>query len=239
MFGILALGFLIGMTHALEADHLAAMAAISSDHTAQKRKMMLRGAFWGAGHSLTLFALGGVVIVFGFVLTDATAARLEFSVGAMLVLLGLHLVVRMWRRKIHFHAHRHEDGKAHLHAHSHHGEKSAHSDSSHQHSHPDGLPWRALIVGLVHGAAGSAGLLTLVIATTQSALVALAYILVFGVGSIVGMAVLSYAVAWPLGAIERSARKIHVTVTVLAALFAVGIGVNVMRSTAALAWVGA
>ena len=75
MFGILALGFLIGMTHALEADHLAAMAAISSDHTAQKRKMMLRGAFWGAGHSLTLFALGGVVIVFGFVLTDATAAR--------------------------------------------------------------------------------------------------------------------------------------------------------------------
>ncbi|RAN38697.1 hypothetical protein HY26_17545 [Hyphomonas sp. GM-8P] len=70
-------------------------------------------------------------------------------------------------------------------------------------------------------------------------MVALAYILVFGVGSIVGMAVLSYAVAWPLGAIERSARKIHVTVTVLAALFAVGIGVNVMRSTAALAWVGA
>ena len=238
MFGILALGFLMGMSHALEADHLAAMAAISSDRSTQKRKMMMRGAFWGAGHTITLFLLGSLVIVFGFVLTDAAAARLEFAVGAMLALLGVHLVIRMWRRKVHFHAHRHEDGKAHLHAHSHYGEKNGHSSSSHHHTHPEGLPWRALLIGLVHGAAGSAGLLTLVIATTQSPLVALAYIIIFGVGSVFGMAVLSYAVAWPLGVIERSARTIHITVTISAALFAVVIGANVMLSTATLAWGG-
>lgn len=238
MLGILALGFLMGMSHALEADHLAAMAAISGDRSTQKRKMMMRGAFWGAGHTLTLFVLGSLVIVFGFVLTDANAARLEFAVGVMLVLLGVHLVVRMSRRKIHFHAHSHEDGKPHLHAHSHHGETGGHTASSHHHSHPEGLPWRALLVGLVHGAAGSAGLLTLVIATTQSPLISLAYIIIFGVGSIFGMAVLSYAVAWPLGAIERSARSIHMTVTVAAALFAFGIGANVMLSTATLAWGG-
>ena len=190
MLGILALGFLMGMSHALEADHLAAMAAMSSDRSGGKRRMMVRGAFWGTGHTLTLFILGGVVLIFGFVLTDAGAARLEFAVGIMLVLLGLHLFYSMVRRRIHFHAHAHDNGKPHLHAHSHNGETKKHADSGHDHVHAQGLPWKALLVGLVHGAAGSAGLLTLAVATTQSPLIALGYILVFGIGSICGMALL-------------------------------------------------
>ena len=238
MLSILLLGFFIGMSHALEADHLAAMAAMSGDRSGGKKKMMLRGAFWGAGHTLTLFLLGVVVLIFGFVLTDTGAARLEFAVGIMLVALGGHLFYRMARRRVHFHAHAHEDGKVHLHAHSHAGETTGHGASKHDHAHPEGLPWRALAVGLMHGAAGSAGLLTLAIASTQSAALAFGYILVFGIGSIIGMALLSYAVAWPLRATERSARALHAGVTVAAGLFAVGIGVSVMAETATAAWGG-
>ncbi|MGV6819574.1 MAG: high frequency lysogenization protein HflD [Parvularcula sp.] len=236
MFGILVLGFFMGMSHALEADHLAAIAAMSGEKSGGRRKMMLRGAFWGAGHTLTLFFLGGLVLLFGFVLTDAGAARLEFSVGVMLVLLGGHLFYRLVSRRIHFHAHEHGDGQVHLHAHSHAGDTTNHARSSHDHAHPAGLPWRALFVGLMHGAAGSAGLLTLAIATTQSPVIALGYIFIFGVGSICGMALLSYAVAWPLGMVERSAKALHLGVTVAAGLLAIGIGMNVMASTMGLAW---
>ena len=198
--------------------------------------MMVRGAFWGTGHTLTLFILGGVVLIFGFVLTDAGAARLEFAVGIMLVLLGLHLFYSMVRRRIHFHAHAHDNGKPHLHAHSHNGETKKHADSGHDHVHAQGLPWKALLVGLVHGAAGSAGLLTLAVATTQSPLIALGYILVFGIGSICGMALLSYAVAWPLQIVERSAKILHGGVTLGAAIFAIGIGIHLVATTSEMAW---
>ena len=238
MLGFLSLGFLIGMTHALEADHLAAMAAMSADKTGGRRRMALRGAFWGTGHTIMLFLLGGLVLVFGYALTEARAARIEFFVGIMLVLLGLNLFWRLARKRVHFHAHSHGNGKVHLHAHSHAGETAPHAASTHAHEHAQGLPWRALLVGLMHGAAGSAGLLTLAVATTQSPLVALGYILIFGVGSICGMAALSYAVAWPMGAIERTARVLHVAVAILAGVVAIGLGVEVMAANATTAWSG-
>ena len=238
MLGFLSLGFLMGMSHALEADHLAAMAAMSADRAGGRKRMALRGAFWGAGHTIMLFALGALVLVFGYALTEARAARIEFFVGVMLVLLGINLFWRLARRRVHFHAHSHGDGKVHLHAHSHAGEEVPHHASPHDHEHPQGLPWRALLVGLMHGAAGSAGVLTLAVATTQSPAVALGYILIFGVGSICGMAVLSYAVAWPMGAVERAARVLHVAVAVLAGLVAIGLGVEVMAANASLAWGG-
>lgn len=238
MLGFLSLGFLMGMSHALEADHLAAMAAMSADRAGGRKRMALRGAFWGTGHTIMLFALGALVLVFGYALTEARAARIEFFVGVMLVLLGINLFWRLARRRVHFHAHSHGDGKVHLHAHSHAGEEVPHHASPHDHEHPQGLPWRALLVGLMHGAAGSAGVLTLAVATTQSPAVALGYILIFGVGSICGMAVLSYAVAWPMGAVERAARVLHVAVAVLAGLVAIGLGVEVMAANASLAWGG-
>lgn len=238
MLGLLSLGFLMGMAHALEADHLAAMAAMSADRSGGRRRMALRGAFWGSGHTITLFALGALVLIFGYALTEARAARLEFAVGVMLVLLGANLLWRLARRRVHFHAHSHGGGRMHLHAHSHAGETGPHAASTHDHAHPQGLPWRALLVGLMHGAAGSAGLLTLAVATTQSPLVALSYILIFGIGSVAGMATLSFAVAWPLSAIERTARVLHVGVAILAAIVAIGLGVDAMAANAPLAWGG-
>lgn len=238
MLGFLSLGFLMGMTHALEADHLAAMAAMSADKSGGRKRMAIRGAFWGTGHTITLFFLGALVLVFGYALTETRAARLEFGVGVMLVALGLNLLWRLARNRVHFHAHSHGGGKLHLHAHSHAGEAAPHAASPHAHEHAQGLPWRALLVGLMHGAAGSAGLLTLAVATTQSPVVALGYILVFGIGSICGMAALSFAVAWPMGAIERAARVLHVGVAILAGAVAIGLGVEVLAANAPIAWGG-
>jgi hypothetical protein len=236
MEGFLLLGFLVGMSHALEADHLAAVGAMAAGQGGSRRLLASRGAAWGLGHTLTLFAISASVILFGLTLSDQAAAALEFAVGVMLVLLGLDVLRRMRRRRIHFHAHDHGDGKPHLHAHSHTGESGAHDTSPHRHRHPEGFPLRALLVGLVHGAAGSAGLLALAVATTREPLTALGYVLVFGIGSMIGMAALSLVAAWPLAAAERRAKLLHQGLTVAIALLAIGLGIDVMAGTAAEAW---
>ena len=239
MEGFLALGFLIGMQHALEADHLAAMGSMATETGNTKRGLALRGAVWGLGHTITLFAICAAVILTGLTLTDRMSAALEFGVGVMLVLLGLDVVRRMRARRIHFHVHRHDDGPAHIHAHSHAGATAPHAADPHRHRHPSGFPVRALVVGLVHGAAGSAGLLALAVAATREPWAAVGYVAVFGLGSILGMATLSFVAAWPLGAAERHAKWLHSGLALAAAALAVWLGVAVMVETAGTAWSGA
>lgn len=236
MGGFLLLGFLIGMSHALEADHLAAVGALAADPRGGRRALVLRGAVWGLGHTLTLLALSLAVVTFGLVLTETRSAALEFGVGVMLVLLGLDVVRRMRRGRIHFHAHDHGDGKRHIHAHSHAGEEATHSESAHAHAHPVGFPIRALVVGLIHGAAGSAGLLALALAATQDAWVVAGYVAVFGLGSMAGMALLSFAASWPISWAERGAIWAYRGLTGTAAVVAIVIGLQVMFETGPIAW---
>ena len=238
MEGFLALGFLIGMQHALEADHLAAVGTMAVGGPASKRRLALSGAVWGLGHTLTLFAICTAVILMGLTLTDRVAAALEFGVGVMLVLLGLDVVRRMRRRRVHFHVHAHPGGRRHFHAHSHEGASAAHAQDPHDHRHPTGFPLRALCIGLIHGAAGSAGLLALAVAATREAWVALGYVVVFGLGSILGMAALSFAAAWPLGAAKRHAAWLHGGLSLGAAALAIALGIEVMAETAGPAWGG-
>ncbi len=238
MEGFLALGFLIGMQHALEADHLAAVGAMAARAHASKRGLALRGAVWGLGHTITLFAICLAVILMGLTLTDRMAAALEFGVGVMLVLLGVDVVRRMRARRVHFHIHDHGNGRAHVHAHSHAGATRPHARDPHDHRHPTGFPWRALIIGLVHGAAGSAGLLALAVAATREPWTAVGYVLVFGLGSILGMAALSFVAAWPLGAVERHAKWLHNGLSIGAAALAVGLGFTVMVGAGETAWGG-
>lgn len=240
MEGFLALGFLIGMSHALEADHLAALAAMAAERSsgeqhAGRRRLALRGAAWGLGHTITLFAICTAVILFGLALTDQTTAALEFGVGIMLLLLGLHVLLRMYRQRIHFHGHDHGDGKRHLHAHSHAGQTAHDAEGSHDHQHPKSFPIRALLIGLVHGAAGSAGLLALAVAATRDPIVALGYVALFGLGSILGMALLSVAMSWPLGLAERGAWWLHRGLTVAVAIVAIGLGLDTLIETGPLA----
>ncbi len=156
MFGILGLGFLLGMQHALEPDHIAAVSSIAARRT-HVGDIVKHGLTWGLGHTLTLFAFAGAAILLGRAIPEAIAQPIETAVGFMLVALGTHVLWRLWRDRVHFHQHGHGDGTVHFHAHSHSGETTPHLCAAHAHAH--GFRWRTLLVGLMHGMAGSAALL--------------------------------------------------------------------------------
>lgn len=194
---ILLFGFLLGMRHALEADHLAAVATLATRGRSVAQTMGL-GMAWGIGHTLTLMLFGGVVLVLGFVVPAQAAQALELAVGVMLVLLGIDVLYRLWRERIHFHRHRHSNGVSHFHAHSHRDAHAPHDPERHRHRHLRSFPARAMLVGMVHGMAGSAALILLSLEAMGSVSWGLAYIMIFGAGSILGMALLSAAIAVPL-----------------------------------------
>ena len=197
MASILFLGFFIGMHHALEADHVAAAASISSDERSVRR-IVKHGVGWGMGHTLTLLVFGGGAVMLGAAMPETLAHGLETAVGVMLIFLGGHVLIRLARDRVHFHLHRHHDGVTHLHAHSHRGEPRWHDPDRHQHAHPGRFPLRTLLVGMMHGMAGSAALLVLTAASVGPAPLGLLYVVLFGAGSIIGMAALSAAIAVPL-----------------------------------------
>jgi hypothetical protein len=196
---ILLLGFLLGTRHALEADHLAAVATLATRSRSVGRTVGL-GVAWGMGHTLTLMLFGGAVLLLGLVVPEKAAKGLEFTVGVMLAILGANVLYRLWRDRIHFHWHRHGEGVAHLHAHGHAGQTDPHQAAQHDHVHWRwrAFPLRALMVGMVHGMAGSAALILLSLEAVDSAAWGLGYIAIFGAGSILGMALLSVAIAVPL-----------------------------------------
>lgn len=199
---VLFLGFLLGLQHALEADHLAAVASLASRQTSLRR-IVRHGWVWGLGHMLTLTAFAGVVLLSGEVVSPRLATWLELVVGFMLVALGLSVLYRLYRDRVHFHLHRHEGGKAHLHAHSHAGETGPHAQSDHHHRHDAHFPFRSLFVGMMHGMAGSAALVLLAAGALASPAEGFAYVVLFGLGSVAGMALLSAVIAVPLSASAR------------------------------------
>src|SRR5579872_170337 len=200
MFGILGLGFILGMQHALEADHVAAVSSIAARHS-DVTDIVKHGLTWGIGHTVTLFVFAGAALALGQSIPEGFARPIETAVGLMLVALGAHVLWRLWRDRIHFHKHSHRDGTVHLHAHSHAGEASVHGRARHSHAH--GFRWRTLLVGLMHGMAGSAALLVLAVAQVPSAAAGLGYVALFGIGSMIGMGALSMVIAVPLALSAR------------------------------------
>jgi len=204
MISILFFGFLLGMRHAVEADHIAAVASLSS-RTNSILEGVRQGAAWGLGHTLTLFLFGSIVLFVANIVPEQVVRGIEFTVGIMLIFLGGDVLRNIIRDRVHFHTHTHTHGDGtdtrHFHAHSHLcEEKCNHKAVSHQHSHPKGFPIRALLVGLMHGMAGSAALILLTLQTLSSPWLGLVYIAVFGIGSIAGMALFSIVISVPLRA---------------------------------------
>ena len=197
MASILLLGLFIGMQHAFEADHIAAVTSIAVRKSSVGR-IVRHGAVWGVGHTITLMTFAGTALFLDQAIDEAFSAMLELGVGVLLVGLGSHLLYRLWRDRVHFHAHRHANGVQHLHAHSHRDEREDHATSRHDHAHPIGLPVRTLLVGMMHGLAGSAALLVLTTATVNDPVTGIIYIAMFGFGSVLGMSALSAFIAIPL-----------------------------------------
>ncbi|KAA0222510.1 high-affinity nickel-transport family protein [candidate division KSB1 bacterium] len=209
-------GFFLGMRHATDADHVIAVSTIVS----RERKIgsaALLGMFWGLGHSLTIFFVGGTIILFGIVIPPRLGLAMEFSVALMLILLGLMNLTGLLRwirgnvtathqheHSIHDHPHRHGD-YVHSHPHRHAPEIHGHDENATPQAWLDRVfgrigfyqILRPIIIGIVHGLAGSAALALLVLTTIREPLTALAYLLVFGLGTIAGMMLITVAMALP------------------------------------------
>src|SRR5580698_3204588 len=209
---ILAVGFFLGMRHATDPDHVIAVTTIVSNQRNSMRAALI-GAFWGVGHTLTIFVVGAGIILFNLVIPARIGLSMELSVAVMLIILGLVNVAGFLRSMpgpiaaqddgvVHEHPHNHGDF-IHSHPHTHYAEG---------HSHPlDQAPvaWldrvfgrvglyqyvRPLMVGIVHGLAGSAAVALLVLSTIRDFHWAIAYLLVFGVGTIAGMTLITMSMA--------------------------------------------
>ncbi len=189
LFSFLLLGLFVGLKHALEADHVSTVATLAS-RSASARQTVGVAAAWGVGHAAALTALGAALIALGATLPPAVAGAFEAAVGLILIALGIGVLRRVRRRRVHLHVHEH-DGAAHLHAHAH--EESG----AHDHFHGAPLWRRSLLIGGVHGLAGSAAVTVLALPAGSTAR-AFLYLLAFGAGSVLGMVALSAVVSLPL-----------------------------------------
>ncbi len=213
---VLVLGFVSGMKHALDPDHVAAVSTIVAEHKDVWRSARI-GAFWGMGHTVTLATAGLVVLVFRLAIPERLTASLELVVGVMLVFLGAQTLYRCVRERLHIHAHEHE-GKRHIHLHSHrHG-------PDHQHEHGFRHEYRSLVIGMVHGLAGSAALTVLVLSSIRSLGLGMLYLLMFGIGSIVGMMFTSALIGSPFAYTARAFERANRVLRLLAGMASVGIG---------------
>jgi len=236
IFSLLSLGFLFGLKHALDADHVAAILTIATENRTFWRSSLI-GFCWGVGHTVILFVIGTAVLLFKLTIPSAWAKLFEVAVGVMLVGLGMSVAFALWRERVHLHAHYHEHppspgapgrapsrqhGEQHRHLHSHSG--GAH----HDHLHRFRLEYKSLAVGMVHGLAGSAALLLLVLAAVPSLGVGLLYILVFGAGSILGMVFLATALNIPFAMSAERTARVHQTLRAAAALFSIVLGSTIL-----------
>ena len=211
MISIWVLGFIVGAGHAFEPDHMAAVSALISDKSS-RRDIIRHGMIWGLGHTLVLLIVGGAALLLKTTLSAQFAVGLEMMVGVMLVGLGAHVIYRLRRDRVHFHRHSHQDGIEHIHIHSHQHDTTPHTPAKHRHVHPDRTAWRTLLVGVMHGMAGSAAIILTTAATLNSAPLGLFYIAVFGAGSILGMAAISLLMSLvliPVRALKRLNNGLH------------------------------
>jgi hypothetical protein len=214
---VLLFGLIVGLRHALEADHVAAVTSLSSRSAVPLERVKI-AAMWGSGHAASLMLLGGLLVALGMTLPDRLARAFEIAAGVMVISLGIDVLRRLRSRHIHVHVHAHGDGVRHLHAHSHehtHAHGGGEPDA-HHHTHRRGLRSRSLAVGGIHGLAGSGALVLLTMETLGSGLRAMAYVTCFAVGSIVGMVALSLILTLPFalspGLLERTAGRLDAVV---------------------------
>jgi ABC-type nickel/cobalt efflux system permease component RcnA len=216
---ILLVSLLLGLRHASDPDHLAAVTTLiaSGEERDQVRKAGTMGFLWGLGHGTALVLIGLPLVLLNQYLPDIVGKIAEVAIGCIIVLLAIRLLVR-WRRGFyHVHVHTHDDGEAHRHVHSH------VEDESHGHAHrvPMRTPLSSYGVGLVHGIGGSGGLTLLLISTISDRAQATGALLLFAAGTAVSMALLSTALGLAIagGPIARNFERVAPVLGVLSMAF--------------------
>ncbi len=222
LLSFLFLGFFLGMRHAADADHVVAVTTIVSRERTVRNAALI-GVIWGIGHTLTLLLVGGAIILLGIVIPSRVGMSLEFSVALMLIFLGW-LNFKNFTRSIRQPV---DDGgiyPAHSHGHGNEITPTAQLDSR-----LGRLPFyqtvRPLVVGIVHGLAGSAAVALLVLPLIQNSLWALAYLLIFGVGTIGGMMLITAAIALPFTCAATRSAAFHRQLGFASGFLSMGFGI--------------
>jgi sulfite exporter TauE/SafE len=222
-FAVLGFGFMLGLKHATDADHLAAVGTIVAERKSLWSSALI-GGVWGLGHTISLFLAGVFVLLLNFEISERTERALEFGVGIMLTFLGLNVIRKLLKGgRLHFHAHGH-GAREHVHPHLH---EAAVADEPHTH-HGLSFSPRALVIGMIHGLAGSAGLMLLVIPTIESKTVGLLYIVVFGIGSIGGMMLMSLLVGLPFHLTAGKFNRFNYLLQSVAGLASIALGLLII-----------
>jgi len=214
---ILASGFIWGLHHALDPDHLVAVSTIVSEHKSVSRSSPV-GTFWGVGHTSSLLFISLIVLLLRASIPPNIARWMEAPVALMLVVLGLTTIIRAVRERglrIHTHTHAHDESSPHTHLH-------IHLEDEHVHQHRFfKIGKRPFVVGMVHGVAGSAALTLLVLSTIPSVALGLLYIGVFGVGSIGGMLLMSALIGLPFALTARRYAFLNGGIRLVAGAFSI------------------
>jgi len=239
---VLALGFFLGTRHATDPDHVIAISTIVTRERNLYKSAVI-GILWGIGHTLTILIVGGAIILFGLVIPPRVGLTMEFSVGLMLVLLGIFNLIAFWESLRHIASDRGRVAANHL------GslvprvdarfQRQAHDlpeQSGNEDNPPRGrfhklLGWlqsshalRPLVVGVVHGLAGSAAIALFILATIRNPVWAMAYLVIFGIGTIAGMALITTAIAIPSVYGAKRFARVHRYFVVSTSLVSVGFG---------------
>ena len=245
VFAVLALGFMLGVRHATDPDHVVAVTTIVAGQRSVRRAAAV-GAVWGVGHTLTIFLVGSAIILFEWVIPPRLGLGMEMAVAVMLVVLGvLNLTgtLRWIRRQrlpakththVHSHAHSHGD-YVHTHPHGHAPDSHPHADEATPLARMDralgaAAPYRLvrpLVVGIVHGLAGSAAVALLILAAIQTPIWSIAYLLIFGVGTIAGMMLITAAISLPFALTGGQAARLENSLRVASGLISLAFGLVV------------
>jgi ABC-type nickel/cobalt efflux system permease component RcnA len=218
LLAVLGFGFVLGLKHALDADHLVAVSTIVGREKSIWKSSLV-GALWGVGHTASLFVAAILVILLRVTISETVALTLEFGVGVMLMVLGADLLRRVLQGEISVHSHTHEHGgESHSHVHLH--AKGLELPEQHH-----AIGRKPFYVGLVHGLAGSAALMLFVLTTISSPWAGLLYVVIFGAGTIAGMLVMSALIGLPFTLASRLLTGLVGRIQFAAGLGSVGFGI--------------
>jgi ABC-type nickel/cobalt efflux system permease component RcnA len=225
ILALLGLGLVFGLKHATEVDHVVAVSTIVSEHRSVFRSALV-GGLWGAGHTASLIVVGVIVLVFRAAIPVSVAKWLEFGVALMIIGLGVLAMTRALRLRADVHLHKHShDGHSHVHVHFH--EVTTQHDQVHPTTHTHAISSigvKPLLVGMMHGLAGSGALTLLVVTQIESVWLGLLYIAVFGVGSIAGMLLMSGLIGLPFAMTSRNLSGLHHRLQTAAAGLSIAFG---------------
>jgi ABC-type nickel/cobalt efflux system permease component RcnA len=225
MMAVLSIGLVFGLKHATEVDHVVAISTIVSRHKNIFHSAIV-GALWGAGHTAALVVVAAIVLSLRIAVSESVSGWLELGVAIMIVGLGISALRQALKKNAHVHVHQHNhDGLSHTHIHFHENETRHQPALRSQHSHAlSSLGWKPILIGMMHGLAGSGALMLLVLTQISSPWLGFLYVATFGLGSIVGMLVMSGLIGLPFAFSSRKLTHLHQGLQTVAAVFSICFG---------------